>query len=497
MNARQIPSTETVKTDIVIIGGGGAGLAAAVEAAEKGVNIVLLEKRHAPAGNSQFAWGLFAAESPAQKRMAIDSPRDELFKMAMDYARWRIDPNIVRTLVDKSGDTVRWLEEMGVKFDWILPLYPNQAPLVFHYSKGGSGTAVIKALVKKCEDLGVPLLCQTAAKRIFTSEKGSVTGVLAATKGKELRIIAKSVIIATGGYAGNKEMLKKYYPTYSENMYCAGLSHKGDGLRMATEIGAATEGLGILELCGQLFPWSSYLSALAEEPNMIWVNKKGERFIDEGITFRFPERANAVDRQPDKICYTIFDETIKQKVIEDGFIQTVMRGVQSIEGIQGLPSEMAARKKKTIGLEKELQLQADKGRVKISNSWDELAAWIGVVPEVLKATIEEYNSFCDRGYDENFLKDRRYLVPLRIPPYYAIKCYSAFYNTLGGIKINHHMEVLNHQDSPIPGLYAAGVDTGGWEWDTYNITLAGHSFGFAVNSGRVAGENAAKYVLGK
>jgi fumarate reductase flavoprotein subunit len=122
---------------------------------------------------------------------------------------------------------------------------------------------------------------------------------------------------------------------------------------------------------------------------------------------------------------------------------------------------------------------------------------MGVAPEVLQATIDEYNRFCDQGYDESFSKEPRYLQALRNPPYYAIKCHSSFLGTIGGIKINHHMEVLNHQLRPIPGLYAAGVDTGGWEGDTYNGVLAGHTFGFALNSGRIAGENAVKYISGK
>ena len=148
-------------------------------------------------------------------------------------------------------------------------------------------------------------------------------------------------------------------------------------------------------------------------------------------------------------------------------------------------------------LEKEFQKYVDKGRIKISNSWDEIARWIGVAPEVVKATVDEYNSFCDQGYDEIFAKERRYLMPLRTPPYYAMKCGTHFYCTLGGLKISHLMEVLNQQDNPIRGLYAAGVDTGGWESDTYNFRLSGHSIGFAVNSGRIAGETTAKYVLGK
>ena len=144
----------------------------------------------------------------------------------------------------------------------------------------------------------------------------------------------------------------------------------------------------------------------------------------------------------------------------------------------------------------EIQAEAEKGKIKISNSWDEIASWMGVSPEVLKNTIDEYNSSCDRGYDDVFAKERRYLLPLRTPPYYAVKFGIGLVTTHGGIKINHRMEALDNQDNPIPGLYAAGVETGGTDSDTYNVRLSGHSYGFSVNSGRIAGENIVKYISG-
>ena len=139
----------------------------------------------------------------------------------------------------------------------------------------------------------------------------------------------------------------------------------------------------------------------------------------------------------------------------------------------------------------------EKGTVKVSGSLEDIAAWIQAVPRVLKETVKEYNASCDRGYDEILSKDRRYLIPLRTPPYYALKCYQGFLGTIGGLKINNRMEVLDHQDDPIQGLYAAGSVTGGWESDTYCLQLSGSAFGFALNSGRIAGENALKYALGK
>jgi fumarate reductase flavoprotein subunit len=146
-------------------------------------------------------------------------------------------------------------------------------------------------------------------------------------------------------------------------------------------------------------------------------------------------------------------------------------------------------------IDKELHKGTVNGGVKSSFSWSEIAEWIGAPPDVVRATVDEYNAFCDRGHDEIFAKDRQYLSPLRVPPYYAIRCYSAFLGTIGGIRINHYMEVLNRADDPIKGLYAAGVDTGGWESDSYNCILSGSTFGFAINSGRIAGEKAARYAL--
>ncbi len=477
MKPAQIISKENLQTDIVVIGGGGGGLAAAAAAAERGASVIVLEKRRAFGGNAVFAEGFFAAESPAQKRMNIDARRDELFKIGMNYSHWTINPRILRAFIDKSGDTVRWLEDKGLYFDWIPPLYPNQIPLVWHCLRG-RGAVIVRVLRKNCENLGVQLFRETPARKILTNNKGGVSGVLAVAKDKELKISAKSVIIATGGYGSNKEMLKKYCPQYTEDMGISGKSHTGDGLRMAWEVGAASEGLGILQLVGPGFGGGD-IGVVATEPNTIWVNKEGERFTDETTAYNIFESANTLLRQTDRVCYSLFDENIKQGIIKEG----VIKGA----GIMIVPPRTRFPK-----LDEELRLQADKGKVKISNSWSKIAEWIGVDSEVLQNTIDEYNSFCDRRYDQIFAKDPRYLTPLRTAPYYAMECHPGFIGTIGGIKINHHMEVINVQGKPIPGLYAVGVDTGGWESETYCAILAGSTFGFALNSGRIAAENAVK-----
>jgi fumarate reductase flavoprotein subunit len=436
--------------------------------------------------------GIFATDSPVQKRMAIEFRRDELFKIAMNWAHWKANPRIVRAFINKSGDTIRWMEEKGLLFECV-PFYPNQSPLVWHVTKG-RGAAMTKFLTEECRKLGVQLLTRTPAKKIMTDTNGSVTGVLAERNGEEFTVAARSVIIATGGYGGNKELLKKYCQYYRDDMECGGLPHTGDGLLMAMAIGAATEGLGLL-LLGGPGPSSksppmkigsssdiieSPLMCLVLEPNTVWVNKKGQRFADEAIGFNHFMSSYAVNRQPDNVCYTLLDSHLVETMTERGLI------------IGFHKYRVADQRNKMPGLARELQKLAAEGWVKMSDSWNDIADWIGADPEVLHATIDEYNAACNQGRDPIFAKDRVFLSPLCVPPYYAIKAHSGILDTIGGIKINERMEVLDKDDKPIPGLYTVGVAAGGWQGDAYCAVTSGAASGFAISSGRIAGENSVK-----
>ncbi|MBI4320912.1 MAG: FAD-dependent oxidoreductase [Chloroflexi bacterium] len=474
-------------------------MSAAITAREHGARVKVLEKRAAPGGNSAIAGGLFAAESPVQKRFLIDARRDDLFKMAMDFAHWDINAGVVRAFIDKSGDTIRWLEEKGLVFR-VVPFYPNQNPLVYHrVQQGQSGPVLLKLLLKRCADLGVELLCRTRATGITRDVTGRVTGVTASSDSEEFSIAARGVIIATGGYAGNKELLRKHCSYWTDDMWCMGMPHTGDGLLMAQEIGAQAEGVGTLMLEGPVFQsasnalgaWQRALFHVAQEPLTLWVNTKGERFMDESAIFHHFESVNGVIRQPGKISFCLLDEKVMQEALVNGLLRERNRTGNQIEDMAIGPKEDGLPLDSPV--QKELELQASQGRVKVSESWDEIAGWVGADPEVLKATIDEYNSFCDQGWDRIFAKDRTYLRALRTPPYYAMKCGVGFLASLGGIKVNHRMEALDHEDNPIPGLYAIGQDAGGWEPRTYNARLTGTALGFAINSGRIAGECAARF----
>ena len=488
---------EKLKADLVVIGGGGTGLAAAVAAKELGLGrVILLEKRGPLGGNTSMSMGPFAIDSPAQKRAAIEFRRDEIFKILMNWTHWKTNPRIVRAFLNKSGDTIRWLEEKGLEFQ-CLPLFSNQTPLTWHMPKG-YGAGIVKVLIGECRRLGVEIINRAPAKRLVLGPEGKLEAVVAEREGQELHIATASAIIGTGGYSGNKKLLKKYCPDYRENMKCDGVRHTGDGLLMAMEIGAATEGLGMLLLSGPQIPQAVSLKvgivsedgvpeplmAIALEPNTAWVNKRGQRYIDEGVSRHHFLSSNAVNRQPDNLSYTLLDSSLVNTMEKEGLL--IGLGRHTRDQRQAMP-----------GLEKELRLKQEKDWVKIADSWDEIARWIGCAPGALKATMEEYNAAGDQGYDPIFAKDRELLVPLRTPPYYAIRSNSDFLDTIGGIKIDERMKVLDKEDNPIPGLYAGGVATGGWQHDTYCDTLSGTTSGFAFNSGRIAAESAAEYIRKK
>jgi fumarate reductase flavoprotein subunit len=353
----------------------------------------------------------------------------------------------------------------------------------------------------------VKILTFTPGKKILRNPDGRIGGVVAESKkGGEFTIAARSVIVATGGYGNNKEMLRKYVANYHDTMtYDGPPSNTGDGIQMAVEIGAATAGLGTVNIHGPFLkpksdshtmkmdakgpdgtPIRITLWFLAWEPEMIWLNKKGERFIDEGYQLAFFAFGNAVALQPDGITYTLFDSRTLQRIEREGLIRP---GAAS--KANWLPVSAATP---LPGLQREVHKQADKGDLKIASSLNEIAAWMGANPAVLTASIDEYNAVCDDRHDGLFAKDPRYLLPLRIPPFYAVRAHLGLCEAYGGIKINENMEALDAWDNPISGLYAAGSTAGCWESEAYCYRLTGHLVGFALNSGRIAGENAVKYL---
>jgi fumarate reductase flavoprotein subunit len=494
-------TTAESTADLVVIGGGGSGLAAAVAAAEQGVKkIVVLETLNAIGGNSVYAGGIFGAESKVleQKRAGMRMAKNEAFKNMMDACRWRTNASLVRALIDGSGETIDWLAEEGVDFG-LMPSMPGRTGATAggipagesSGSRGSSsgessagvkiGGVIVQALLKRSRELGIQFLTQTRAKLFLKDKSGRINGVLAEQKGSDLKISAKSFVIATGGFAGNFEMMSKYIAPFQEgdDVFVGGIAHKGDGIKMAEEAGAALEPRGATEFSVDRFHESPYLPFLTKKNSLLSVNKKGERI---------PDNTNNVWRQPGKTAYLIFDEKMKQAFYQEEAPESDRKYFGTTPWVEkkGVLTDI------WTNAEKDLQTFAKKGKVKITNSWDDMAKWMGVSPEALKRTVSEYNEGCDGGIDI-YGKDKNSIASLKTPPYYAIRSCLNLLVTHGVIKANRKMQVLNTNEDPIPGLYVAGDDIGGVDEDIYS-GMGGHSIGFAVTNGRLAGLSVASFL---
>ena len=421
----------TAETDLVVIGSGVSGLSAAVTAAEGGAKVMVFEKQRSLGGTSNFFDGIFAVESEMQRERYIDYTRDQAFQNIMEYSHWRANARLVRAFVDESGGTISWLLEMGVDFKDATINMPD-APRTYHVVNG-QGAAVVKALATRAKDLGIVIKLDTPVKTIL-KEGDRIAGVIAEENNEEIRIGAKALFIGSGGYANNKQWIKKYSGfDLDVNVIPVGNTDKmGDGIRMAWEVGAAEEGMGVLELfrvgpIGPEHPMKNQIEFIANQPDL-WVNPRGERFCDEGIAFYDTSVGNANARYKEGYTFSLFDESIKEYILEHG----IVRGI-AMENPPGT---------RPVDFDKELKIALEKEstEVFVEDSIEELAGKMEVDPAVLKATVDEYNSFCEKGHDDLFAKDPRYLRPLKEPEYYAVKARTVCLGTLGGIKINHRME---------------------------------------------------------
>jgi fumarate reductase flavoprotein subunit len=487
-----------LNTDIVVIGTGGAGMCAAVSAVNGSAKVIVFEKANYPGGTTNMAGGIFAADSKMQHQAGITYTRDEAFKMFMDYVHWRVNARLVKAFIDRSASTIEWLENNGVEFVGEPQSYNPECYRTVHSTKGRGlghgGTILVQTLMNRAKDKGAEIHFATPVRKIV-KDRERIIGVIAEDEsGNTIQVNSKAVIIATGGFAANKDMIKQYsgFDLGRDLIILHNLKLTGDGIQMAWEVGAAAEAMGP-HLCGKNIPGPGIEGArpwivknqlrIAEGQPHLWINQQGERFLDEGIVLNNPYTSNALVKQKNKCAYVIFDENIRKHMEEVGvdFEWNVWPG------------------KKIIDLDGQVQQCIDEGNenVFMANSMEELGNKINVHPGVLQNTVHEYNECCEKGHDDLFGKNPKYLRPIKQPKFYALRVVPIAYGTLGGIKINEKTEVLDENNEVIPGLYAAGNDACGLFGDppTYDyIHLAGGALGFAVNSGCIAGENALNYI---
>jgi fumarate reductase flavoprotein subunit len=501
---------EKIVSDVAVIGAGGAGMAAALTAAEAGARVVILEKRPYPGGTSNTPAGFRSVP----KKTAY---RDKAFRVHMEMTRWTANADLVRAWIDMSGEIPEWFSRLGIKLvppEEKLPLekmgtlwkfggFPGGYNIGDFYmppakGRGHGGAAMIREMVAKAVELGVDIRMGTPARKILKNGD-RVTGILAEEKnGRQVQVDAKTVIVATAGFNDDADMIRRHsgfnftldrkVSCESGDLFflCPNLRLTGDGIKMAWEAGAArgAMGVGILPhipgpgIIGHM-PWImlSQLIIVAEQP-YLWVNQKGRRFMDESLKTDHITSAGILARQPGKCAYLIFDE------------ETLRRMESALDYIYFIfPAE------KLTDIEGDMRRVMAQGNrhLFIAETLETLAVQMGMDAETLGRTVAQYNSFCDRGHDDKFAKDPKFLHPVRTGKLYALRTYCAAYQTLGGIRVNGRTEALDEQGGVIPGLYAAGDVVVAETYGDPPILGQG-TLDFALSSGRVAGMSALAYL---
>lgn len=472
---------------IAIIAAGPSGLSAAVQAAQLGAKVIVLEKAAAVGGAANMGMGPLGIGTHYQREQMEDISVEKAFNMFMDYTHYNVDARLIKRYFSQSAETIEWLENMGVEFEGAFRYFP-QSEATWHIVKTDQGIGpraasfMNRALYNKALELGVTFLLKHPAKKIL-KEEGKVTGVLAVDpEGNEVKINCYAAIICTGGAGANKKMIHDLvgleYGKEVFNFAIPGIM--GDGLRMAWEAGADQLPVRI-EMAADMGGGEATtvgVSNIMKQPNLV-VNKFGKRIMNEDFMQNTTYLSNVACHQKDKTCFSIVDTSIVKYYIKHGVdvISLVTPDTDVSDFYEGI---------------RMIQENGSKNYF-IADTIEGLAEQADINVENLKQTIDDYNYFCD-SYDREFFKDPKYLRPVFKPPFYAAAIHPGGYGTVGGVRINENCEACDKEFMPIPGLYCAGADSCNIYDDSYMFLLPGNSMGYAVNTGRIAAISASEYV---
>ncbi len=477
-----------VEYDLVVVGGGASGKSAALIAAREGKRVVVLEKMPETGGLSMYAEGTAAFESVIQKELG--TPRlskyhfpsiEEGIDKFMSYSHQRADYGVVRAFVENSAETIDIYRDLGVVYktcDIAAEDDPNEV-WTFHLPEG-LGAHCQDVLLDAIQKLDVDIFTSTPAKELIV-EDGAVVGVVAESDGEPMRIGGKAVILATGGMGSDPDRIYKYSwaapGAYNMNVLTP-LQNVGDGLDMALAVGADPSCITtcpLLAAGGRDMTMDSQVGGAGVNPG-VWVNKTGKRFCAESVAENIGDIGSYYAKQPGGIVWSILSQADIDRLINEGSEIAIGEFVVFHKPMDRLPIELDAH--------------LETGLVKKADSFAQLAELMGLPVDDFVATMEDYNKFCEEGYDAAFMKKPQYLRPMVEGPYYGVPLATGTMGSAGGIRINANMQVVTDAGTPIPGLYAVGLDATGMYGDCYNMEVPGAANGFAHTSGRIAARHA-------
>ena len=449
-------------TDVVVVGAGGAGVAAAVEAYDKGANVILLEKTAAIGGTTATSQGMIAGyETYKTKEQDIHYTVDQMYHNLMNNASYRLDPALTMITVEASGRTIDYLHErMGMEFDDTIWTYYGNLQMMHVVT--GAGAAMKTAMETTLANTTIDLQLNTRANEILMNADGSVKGVKATRGNDTVYVYADSVVIATGGYAFNPELTVRLDPEKEGTMGIGWDGATGDGIIMASNVGAALTHLQDMMCVLKDYEIMAFhngnsttanVSSFISRDNTVLLGKDGTRFCDEKDIGYMTQALNM----------PIFDQMHRDEL---GY-------VWAISDVASLTAKKVVR---GLGME---FITAD--------TFEELAAKMELPVETVVKTLTDYNSYVATGHDPEF---GRLLLAELTAPYAAVKVMPCEIITYGGIARNVNAEVIRADGTVIEGLYTAGEASA-------NSAYMGFTVSNAYTWGRIAGANAAEYALAK
>ena len=443
------------QADIVVIGAGGAGMAAAVQAHDNGVKkVVILEKMPMAGGNTiRATGGINAAETPQQAKMGIKDSIDQMYKDTMKGGHNLNNPELVKVLCQNSNDAVQWLIKLGGNFQDV-GFMGGATNKRCHRPTGGAavGPEVVKTLYNAVEARKIDLRTENQVVDLIV-KNGAVAGVkVKGEDGKTYEINAKAVVNAAGGFAGNNAMVSKIIPRLKGFATTNHPGATGDGLLLSEKVKAAFVDMDQIQTHPTVVETTGVMVTEAVRGNgAVLINKEGKRFFDE-LNTRDAVSA-AILKQTTGHAYMFFDDDVR-------------KSLKAIEGYIKMP-----------------------GMVIQGKTLDEIAKNMGVPAANLKATMAQYAKDQAAGKDSCCGRTKMER-PLNKAPYYAILVTPAVHHTMGGVKINTKAEVIDVNGKVIPGYFAAGEVTGGVHGGN---RLGGNAQADIIVFGRIAGNSATAY----
>ena len=506
--AAEAGADETYDVDICVIGCGGSGFMASITAGKLGAKVLTVEKASSVAGvNGIKVSGPFAVDTSVlhAKEGGTTLTVDDVFQHVMNYTHWTPNPSLIHRCLEESKNAVENL--VGIGYEMKEANFRFETPFIGE--KGGFHLITnaledrVELWNKALEDAGVEVLFNTAATGLIMDGDKAVAVTAKKDDGTNVTINCKAVIIASGGYLGNRDLQEKFLKTRNLNAAAGDNSLcTGDGIMMAEDVGATlckTFGFCPCEYGGTNQKASrpakqdkydqNYAFKFGLYGNLL-VDQEGKRFINEGLLCDYPMSYGSEQIILNAPWYGIVDQAYVDAMTTQGLYEyTIAKGATTDEGVWFIGNYFKDRI--LDKLPEDLEEGIREGWVAKADTLEELAEAFGLTN--LPETVKKYNEYCDNGVDEEFGTNKWYLSKVETGPFYAVQCEPSAWSTFGGIRTDDQLRALKPDNTPMQGLYVVGTDNGSMYYSPY-YDVPGFCYGLCVDSGYIAANEAVEYI---